>query len=153
MSLESLFVWLGQTPPGVFLAKSTAAFAATETLHLISLAVLAGAVLVVDLTALRVVLRASPPVEVARSLNPVLLSALGAIAVSGVLLVAAGPLKYYTNAIFPLKLTALAVAVTVQTGVYWALGRDRLGLAKSLAAASLALWFTVIVLGRWLGLI
>lgn len=153
MSLEPLFVWLGQTSPGVFLAKSTAAFAATETVHLISLAVLAGTVLIVDLATLRVVLRPSPAAEVARSLNPVLLSALGAIAVSGVLLVAAGPLKYYTNAIFPAKLAALAVAIVVQAGVYWALGRDRQGLAKSLAAASLALWFTVIVLGRWLGLI
>jgi hypothetical protein len=153
MSLEPLFVWLGQTPPGVFLAKSTAAFAATETLHLISLAVLAGAVLIVDLSTLRLVLRTSPAGAVARSLNPVLLSALGAIAVSGVLLVAAGPLKYYTNAIFPLKLTALAVAVLVQAGVYWALQHDRQGWAKVLAGGSLALWFTVIVLGRWLGLI
>lgn len=153
MSLEPLFVWLGQTPPGVFLAKSTAAFAATETLHLISLAVLAGTVLIVDLASLRVVFRQAAPAEVARSLNPVLLSALGAIVVSGALLVAAGPLKYYTNAIFPVKLAALAAAIAVQVGVYWALGRDRQALAKSLAAASLALWFSVIVLGRWLGLI
>ncbi len=153
MSLEPLFVWLGQTPPGVFLAKYTAAFAATETLHLISLAVLAGAVLVVDLSTLRVVFRQSAPAEVARGLNPVLASALGVIVVTGVLLVAAGPLKYYTNAIFPVKLTTLLVAVLTQVGVYVALGRERPGLAKVLAAASLALWLSVIILGRWLGLI
>jgi len=153
MSLEPLFVWLGQTPPGVFLAKSTAAFAATETLHLISLAVLAGSVLIIDLSSLRVVFRAAGPAEVARSLNPVLASALGVIAVSGVLLVAAGPIKYYTNPIFPVKLATLAVAIAVQVGVHKALGRDRLALAKGLAAASLALWLSVIILGRWLGLI
>ncbi len=153
MSLEPLFVWLGQTPPGVFLAKSTAAFAATETLHLISLAVLAGTVLVVDLASLRVIFRQTSPAEVARGLNPVLVTALSAIAASGVLLVAAGPLKYYTNAIFPLKLATLFLAVVVQVGVYRALAREKLGLAKGLAAASLALWFSVIILGRWLGLI
>ncbi|MBO9710306.1 MAG: hypothetical protein J7521_19045 [Caulobacter sp.] len=153
MSLEPLFVWLGQTPPGVFLAKSTASFAATETLHLISLAVLAGTVLIIDLTALRAIFKQASPAEVERSLRPVLLGALAVIAVSGVLLVAAGPLKYYTNAIFPVKLATLLVAVLVQAGVHVALEKRREGLAKGLAVASLVLWLSVIILGRWLGLI
>jgi hypothetical protein len=99
------------------------------------------------------IFRQASPAEVAKSLVPVLLSALAVIVVSGVLLVAAGPLKYYTNAIFPVKLATLAVAVVVKPGRHAALTRSRLGLARGLAAVSLALWLSVIILGRWLGLI
>jgi hypothetical protein len=152
MSLENAFAWLGGTPPGVFLAQSTSAFAATETLHLLALAALFGVVVVVDLSALRLAFRATAPVDIARGLTPVLAIALGLIAVSGLLLVAAGPLKYYTNPLFPLKLSALAAALAVQFGLHRALARGHVA-AKPLAVVSLVLWLGVIVLGRWLGLI
>lgn len=153
MSLEPLFVWLGQTPPGVFLAKYTAAFAATEALHLISLAVLAGAALVINLASLGALFRQTAPAEVARGLRPVLLTGLVAVVISGVLLVAAGPIKYYTNPIFPVKLGVLALAILIQAGVHRSLRGGRQGLAKGLAGLALALWLAVIILGRWLGLI
>jgi hypothetical protein len=155
--IESVFIWLGNTAPGVFLAHSTAAFAATESVHIVGLALVGGAILVGDLTVLGAVLKATPKGIVLRQLSALYLCALVVVAISGLLLVAAGPYKYYSNPLFPLKLGLLAVALTV----HWVLAR-RLrgatsaradGASRALAAASLVLWTAVVIAGRWLGLI
>jgi hypothetical protein len=157
MSIYNLFVWLGETAPGVFLRKSTAAFAATESVHLLSLAVLGGVVLILDLAALRLLLRRTPIADVARGLAPVFITSLTTIALSGVALVAAGPLKYYTNPLFPVKLGVLAVALAIHLVLQRSLARSKSDSApvglRVLAGVSLLLWTSVIVIGRWLGLI
>ena len=157
MSIEDAFNWLGATAPGVYLRQSTAAFAATESLHLLSLAVVGGVVLIVDLAALRLVLRGAAVADTVRSLRPVFRGALGMVVVSGVLLVAAGPIKYLSNPLFPVKLGLLALAVTLQAwlqrGLAGASSEAADGGWRTLAAASLFLWTAVIVAGRWLGLI
>ena len=142
--IEQIFVWLGNTGAGQYLAGSTAAFAATEALHIIALSLVGGAILVADLTVLGVVLKRSRADAVHSQLRSLFLVGLVGVVISGVLLVAAGPYKYYTNPLFPLKLLLLAAALVVQFFV-----RQR----KGLAAVSLVLWTAVVVTGRWLGLI
>ena len=153
--IESVFKWLGETAPGVFLAQSTAAFAATESVHIVALALVGGTILVVDLAVLGTLLKTTSVSVVMRQLRVLYVGALILVALSGVLLVAAGPYKYLTNPLFPLKLAMLAVALVLQ----WTLAR-RLrrrqkidGTARALAATSLLLWSGVVVAGRWLGLI
>jgi hypothetical protein len=155
MSLEQGFIWLGQSAPGQFLKDSTVAFAVVESFHILGLAILGGAVLITDLAALGVLVRRVPAGDVARSLTPVFWSGLVAMAVSGVLLVSAGPFKYYTNPLFPWKLGLLAVALIVQVALQLRLARCGASTLEinALAAGSLALWLTVAILGRWLGLI
>jgi hypothetical protein len=158
MFLESAFVWLGETPPGRFLAESTPAFAVVQALHILSFGILGGAVLALDLAALRVIFRAAPLAQVGRLLTPVFIASLSSAAVTGVLLVAAGPMKYYTNPIFPLKLGTLAIALIVHLAIYPAFarrgGEERKGVTGPvLGVASLVLWFGVAILGRWIGLI
>jgi hypothetical protein len=128
--IEQLFVWLGTTGVGQFLAGSTAGFATIESVHIVALAVI-------------------------DQLRVPFIGSLALVAISGVLLVAAGPYKYYTNPLFPLKLVLLAAAI----GVHFVL-QKRLrsrgsvdGLARALAAGSLLLWSGVVISGRWLGLI
>jgi hypothetical protein len=153
--IESLFIWLGTTAPGLFLAGSTAAFAATESAHIVGLAVVGGVVLISDFAALGFVLRNTSPGDVVRQLRVLYVGALVLVAASGVLLVAAGPYKYYSNPLFPLKLGMLVVALVLQ----WRLsrrislrdGRDRA--TRALAIASLTVWTGVVIAGRWLGLI
>lgn len=158
MSLEEAFVWLGETPPGKFLAESTPAFAVTQAAHILSFGILGGAILALDLAALGVIFRSSPLAQTGRQLFPVFLSALVAAAASGVLLVAAGPLKYFTNPLFPVKLGALALALAAHVALYPVLtgrnGGNHARLVGSLLGLlSLLLWFGVAILGRWIGLI
>jgi hypothetical protein len=153
--IETIFLWLGRTAPGVALQQSTAAFAATESVHIIGLSLVGGVVLVTNLAALGVVLKSTPSQTVFGQLRFLYLSGLLVVAVSGVLLVAAGPYKYYTNPLFPVKLTLLAIAATVQAVLSRRLRRSSPadGISRRLAAASLVTWTAVVVAGRWLGLI
>ena len=153
--IEQLFIWLGNTAIGTYLAGSTAAFAATEALHIIALSLVGGAILVADLTVLGVVLKTSRAEGVLLQLQTLFYAGLGFVAVSGVLLVAAGPYKYYTNPLFPLKLGLLVLALICQ-GLLQRKLRAQAGpgrAAKVLAGTSLVLWTGVVITGRWLGLI
>ena len=154
MSLLDAFMWLGTTPPGVFLKNSTFAFAMTESTHLLSLALLGGTVLTTDLAALGVLFRATPPQTVASGAARTFWIALAVVAISGVLLVAAGPYKYYTNPLFPLKLAFLAVSLLLQLGLLALLRRNITDApTRIVAGLSLLLWLSTLVAGRWLGLI
>lgn len=157
MSLEDAFIWLGETPPGIFLAESTPVFAVVQSIHILSFGLLGGAILALDLAALRVVFRNAPLAQTGRLLLPVFIASLATAAVTGLLLVAAGPLKYYTNPLFAWKLGTLTVALAVHLALYPILtakveGRGR-AVAASLGLISLVLWFGVAILGRWIGLI
>jgi hypothetical protein len=153
--IEEIFMWLGRTGPGVALQQSTAAFAATEAVHIIALSLVGGTILATDLTALGAVLKTTVPHSVFRQLRALYLWGLMLVAASGVLLVAAGPYKYYTNPLFPVKLALLVIAVVLQAVLSQRLktraSADRA--ARRLAAASLLLWTSVVIAGRWLGLI
>lgn len=157
MSLEDAFIWLGDTPPGVFLAESTPAFAIVQSLHILAFGLLGGAILALDLAALRIVFRKSTLAQTGRSLLPVFIASLATAAATGLLLVAAGPLKYYTNPLFAWKLATLAIALLVHLALYPILSAKvgaRAGvMAALLGIVSLVLWFVVAILGRWIGLI
>lgn len=153
--IEEAFMWLGRTAPGVAIQQSTAAFAATEAVHILALSLVGGIVLVTDLAVLGVVLKSTEPQSVGRQLRPFYLSGLILVAISGLLLVAAGPYKYYTNPLFPVKLALLVIAAALQAVLNGRLKR-RLSTdatARALAGASLVTWTAVVIAGRWLGLI
>ena len=153
--IEEIFLWLGRSAPGIALQQSTAAFAATEALHIVGLSLVGGAILVTDLTVLGVVLKATPPQSVFGQLRALYFLALSIVVASGVLLVAAGPYKYYTNPLFPVKLGVLVIAATLHAVLSRRLRREPSAdtTARRLAVASLITWTTVVIAGRWLGLI
>jgi hypothetical protein len=154
MSLLDAFLWLGETWPGQFLKASTFAFSMVESSHLLGLALLGGTVLAANLGALRVIFRGTPAVAVADGVSRAFWIALSLVVVSGVLLVAAGPYKYYTNPLFPVKLVLLVVALGLQVGVLATMRREGAEtLSRVLAGASLFFWLSTLVAGRWLGLI
>lgn len=148
-------MWLGRTSAGIALQQSTAAFAATEAIHIIALSLVGGTILVTDLAVLGVVLKTTAPHSIFGQLRALYLSALVLVAASGVLLVAAGPYKYYTNPLFPLKLALLAAAATLHAVLSRRLRRASSPdlAARRLAGASLVAWTSVVIAGRWLGLI
>jgi hypothetical protein len=156
-SIRELFVAFGMTPLGNFIRQSTWAFAAVETVHLIGLAVLGGAVILLGLTALGWGMRRQPVAVTALGLKPVFLSALTAMLATGVLLVASKPLRYYLSDPFRLKLLLLVLGVAIYLrlqGALIGLGENPPSLAlRSTGALLLFLWLGVGLAGRFIGLI
>lgn len=155
MILYDAFVWLGSTSLGVWLGESTAAFASTESVHIVALSLVGGSVLLTQLSVLGVAFKSLPPADVSRGLMPLMLAGLALVAASGAMLVSAGPFKYYTNALFPLKLSLLVAALATQWWLHWRITRGGVIAASTrlLALVSLLLWTSVVIAGRWLGLI
>jgi len=161
MDLQDIFVWLGGTPPGRYLAESTVAFAIVQSVHILSFGIIGGAILALDLAGLGLIFRVTTRAQTGRQLMPIFLVALAGAAISGALLVTAGPFKYYTNPIFAWKLGLLALAIIIHLAIYPGLrlnAKERTVhqpslVVRVLSLSSIVAWFGVAVLGRWIGLI
>lgn len=158
MTVLDAFLWLGSTRPGALLRQSTLLFGLTEAAHVTALALVGGSALIVNLSAVGVLLRAIPTRRIWRSVQPIMLLSLASGIVTGVLLVSSGPLKYYTNPVFFIKLALLLAAVVVHFTLYARVTRadaDVRGQTvwRVSAGLSLSLWLSVILAGRIIGLI
>jgi hypothetical protein len=157
MSLLALCHWLAHTSIGIIMRDSTWGFAIVEIGHLLALAVFGGAVLLVDLRFLGVGLRTQPAFRVARELLPLAAGGVIVMLASGLLMVANGPVRYYYNPAFRLKMILFAVAVVVhfllQIAAARCTARPEAGSRwlKTGAVVSLLLWFSIGVAGRAIG--
>jgi hypothetical protein len=155
----SLFQWIERSALGTSVNESLYAFALIESVHLLALAVIGGAVLIVDMRLLGLGLKRLPVAQVARTAQPWLIGSLIAIIVTGFPLfasLAAG--KYYGNEAFWYKMYFLAAATIFTFAVRQriAMGdeaRAASALGKLTAITSLVLWSGVGVMGRAIGFI
>jgi hypothetical protein len=157
-SLHTLFRWLGHTTIGVAMAQSTWGFPLIEMAHLIGLAGLGGAILIVDLRLLGIGPGRLPASRVARELRPLFLGSLIVMMVSGVLLVSAEALKCYSNPAFRAKMVLLFLALAISYAIHRNLiksGTDHRPTVwlKTAAILSLVLWLCVGAAGRLIGLL
>ena len=129
-------------------------FALTEAAHLLALAVVGCAVLVVDLRILGLGLTRQPVSEVAREMRPWLLGSLSGMAATGfVMFSSLAASQYYSHEAFWTKMWLLGAALTLTFTVrQWIVSggdaRARHPLAKVIAALSLLLWTSVALMGR-----
>jgi hypothetical protein len=127
--------------------------------HLVALAVIGGAVLVVDLRLLGVGFRRQPVVDVARAARPWLIGSLILILGTGFLLFASlAASKYYYNEAYWLKMYFLLAAIIFtfvvrQPFALRAAAPAQSGLAKGIGVTSIFLWLGVAVMGRSIGFI
>ncbi|MBP2275901.1 MULTISPECIES: DUF6644 family protein [Sphingomonas] len=151
--IHGLFQWLGQTGLGVFMRESTWAFAIVETIHLLGLAVLGGVVLVVNLTAGRVLFRRNDGAAIIAAARPAWLASLAVMLLSGGLLVASKPIRYYLDGTFRTKIALLALAIVASFLVQHIATQPRQSpaLIRTLAVLALLLWLGVGVCGRIIG--
>jgi hypothetical protein len=150
------FEWAEATTLGEMIRTSTWAFAVIESVHLLALSVIGGAVLIVDLRLLGFGLRTQPIADIAREARPWLVGSLIVMVVTGVGLFLSEPMKCYASTAFAVKMTCLALVLvftfTVRMKVTMAdEGRVRPPWLKLVALVSLALWFGVAASGRWIG--
>jgi hypothetical protein len=153
--LLPVFEWCDATALGAAVRNSLWLFPVIESVHLLGLSVLGGALLVVDLRLLGVGLKKQTIAELAGQMRPWLLGAVSVMGVTGFLLFLSESIKCYYNDAFWLKIETLPVALlfsfTVRARVAGAGGLDASLRTRIVGAISIALWFTVAAAGRWIG--
>jgi hypothetical protein len=155
-SLLPFFQWCEASAIGTAIRSSTWAFAVIESVHLLALAAIGGAVLVVDLRLLGWGLRRQTVAEVARDAYPWLVGSLVVMLVTGISLFLSESVKCYYSTPFWWKMSSLALAMifafTVRRRVTMSEdARVRPIYLKLVALVSLTLWFGVGAGGRWIG--
>ena len=156
MSLLPLFGWFDSSAVGEAIRESTWLFPVIEAFHLLGLAVIGGAVLLVDLRLLGLGLRRQPVDQIARDAQPWLIGSLIAMLSSGFLLFTSEAVKCYYHDAFRIKMTSLILAIvftfTVRRKVTLAEpGRVGPFWSGIVAVVSVTLWSGVGIGGRWIG--
>jgi len=149
--------WLARTGISHIMRDSTYDFAIVEVGHLLALAIFGGAVLLVDLRFLGVAFKSQPAPELARELLPLTGGGVVAMLLTGFFLFLGGPLRYYHNPAFDLKILLFVLALVghfaLQIGVCKQGDEEAKYplLVKAAAVLSLLLWFSVGLAGRAIG--
>ena len=148
------FEWCGQTLIGAAIRDSPGLFPLIEFVHLVALAVIGGAVLVVDLRLLGFAPRRQPVAKVAQTAEPWLLGSLLCLLITGALLFTSEAVELYYSGAFWTKMRFLLVAIlftfTIRRRVARGpeTGMEPL-LRRLVALISLTLWLGVALAGRW----
>jgi hypothetical protein len=148
------FHWLAKTGLGVAMQDSTWAFAIVEIVHLLALAVFGGAILMVDLRLIGVGLKNQSASRIAQELFPIVLIGMATMLISGFLLLASGPMRYYYNPAFRIKMWLFLIAVIFHIALQrWVSRSDsRQSIAQTAAAVvSMLLWLSIGLAGRAIG--
>lgn len=153
MPLLEAFRWLeANGPGGAYLRESTYGFSILLTVHVVSMCLFLGLIIMMDLRLVGLGNRSTPPAEIQKRLFPWQILGFAVVVVSGVLLFYSKPLYYYGKGYFWTKMVLMALAgvnagvihyVTHRGGGAW-----ESGAAKTAGAASLVLWASVLVTGR-----
>jgi len=138
---------LGQT-----IRESTWLFPAIESTHLLALALLGGAVLIISLSVLGVGLKTSPA-EIYKSARRYMDGAVITLLISGVLLGVSEPVKLYDRQAFWVKMISMVIAIAL---TYFAFNpmvrRGSTGFRiRSVTVLTMAAWLIVAIAGRWIG--
>jgi len=156
MDLLPFMQWCEGSWLGSAIRTSSWAFAVIESVHLLALAAIGGAVLIVDLRLLGFGLRDQPVRRVAREAFPWLVGALAVMLVTGIGLFLSEATKCYYSTPFRVKMSSLLLAITftftIRRKITSAEDSRVSPIVYSLVAlVSLVLWFGVGASGRWIG--
>jgi putative flippase GtrA len=156
MSLLPFFTWCEKSAIGEAIRNSQWLFPVIESVHLLALVLIAGAVLVVDMRLFGLGLRRQPVAQLARDAQPWLIGGLMVMLSTGILLFLSEAIKCYYSAAFAVKMTSLLLAIiftfTVRRKFVLADERRVSPLwSRLVAVVSVALWSGVGIGGRWIG--
>lgn len=155
MDLLPYFEWVEASALGNTVRQSLWLFPVIQSLHLLGLAMLGGAVLIVDMRMTGLGLRDHGISTIARDARPWFMLSLIVTLLTGVALFASEAIKCYYNTSFWVKITTLPLAIAITVGI-----RDRLALrttsdvtptTRIIGTMSAVLWFVVAAAGRWIG--
>ncbi|HEY4340637.1 MAG TPA: DUF6644 family protein [Steroidobacteraceae bacterium] len=157
MIFDSALVWLHDTAFGTVIRESVWAEPIIETIHVLTLGVFLGFVILLDLRLLDLVLRRTPVSTIFRQLNPWLFGSFAVMIVTGITLFTGDPVLFYGTIFFKLKMLMLLAAALNVVVFNFTIGRtmmqwDLLPVtprgAKITGILSLVLWIAVVACGR-----
>ena len=156
MSVLSFFTWCKNSSLGEAIRASRWLFPAIESFHLLALAVIGGAVLVVNLRLLGWGIYRQPVAQLWRDTRPWLMGSLTTMLVSGLMLFTSEATKLYYHEAFWVKMTSLLLATLFTFTVLRPIAladqaRVRPVWRKAVALISILLWSGVGMGGRWIG--
>jgi len=141
--------WIGQT-----IKESLWYFPAIEAVHLLGLALLGGAILVVDLRMFGLGMSNQSIAVVARSAQRWLVVSILVLLATGIPLFLSEAVKCFYNTSFWVKMIGLATGLvftfTIRNKVAMG-GTASPAVYRMVAAFSISVWFVVAAAGRWIG--
>lgn len=156
-ALYDLCQWLNNTNISVAIRESVYTFPVIEGAHLLAIGVSAGTIALTDLRLLGWIMKKDPASKVLSALLPFTIGGFVVVFITGGFLFWAEPAKSYSNVWFRFKLVFLLLAginaLVFHLGIYqrmdrWDSNAVPPSKARMAGAFSLALWATVIWLGR-----
>ena len=155
--LQPFFQWMGELGFSAYFLNSVWPTPIVQCIHLLAVAVFAGAVLIVDLRRLGVGLTSASVADLARTAQPWLVWSFVALVLTGIPQMASTALKQYYSPFFWWKMEALFVGVVVTFVIRRIISREegRFGPVwpKVVGVTSIALWTSVTIGARLIGLL
>lgn len=155
-AMMPFFRWLQHSPVARAIQDSRTLISILETIHLLGLTVLAGTILMVDMTLLGAGIRNHPVARIGRELAPWTLGGLIVLLLSGPVILTSEAEKCYYASFFWIKMAALIAAVLFHFTVYRRavsaeppVSRPK---ARLVACVSLGLWIGVALAGKMIGI-
>ncbi len=157
MELLGFFEWMETSLLGTIGKTYGGVYAIAQSLHLMSLVVLGGAVIVSDLRLLNLLLKDVSSEVVLEQAHRWFKAALFSVIATGVFMAAAVALRLYYNQFFWAKMISLLAGVLfvfmIKRPLLTSAPHAQISplAVKLVAIASLAIWFSVAATGRWIG--
>jgi hypothetical protein len=161
-SLQPFSSWLESTPVSAIIQSVSWIIPAVQTIHILAISVVMGAIVLVDLRLLGLTMRRQPAHEVANKLIPHVWYALIVLLISGALLITGEPGRSLSNPAFLLKMSLLAITLIITWALqrsarngtaFWQLAPNQRIVPSVVAIISLSLWIAIIFSGRWIAYI
>jgi Family of unknown function (DUF6644) len=157
-TLLSFCQWLGDTSLSIGIRESTWVYPVIESVHVLSLCVFVGLLVLWDLRLVGITLKRVAVSEVWSWLIPWITLGAALMVISGVLLFASDPVKFYGNIFFRLKAAglflALINAIAFHLGVErhlpdWDTAAVTPRAARLAGGVSIGLWAFIVLTGRF----
>lgn len=157
MSMLPFFEWMAQLRLSAFFLDNIWPTPIVQCIHLVAVCVFCGTVLLVDLRMIGRGLTEMPLADLARIVEPWMIGSFVVLVLSGIPQVTSLALKQYYSPFFWWKMQSVLLGVIFTVTVRRRMSRRTVAelgpvLPKMVAAASLALWTSVIIGARLIGL-
>jgi hypothetical protein len=157
--MQGTLIWLQNLPLPTEIRESSWLFPTIETVHVFSLVLVIGSIMVIDLRLLSLSNKDRSFTELSAEILPWTWAAFLGAAIAGALMFSSKAVIYYGNIPFRLKMLLLIIAasnmlsfhmITARNVASWDLGRTPLA-ARIAGGLSLCLWTGIVAAGRWIG--
>jgi hypothetical protein len=158
-ALSEFSRWLAATPLSHVIQTTKWVIPALQTVHILSVAVVFSAAVLVDLRLWRLLNRDVPLPDMARRFLPMIWPVLAVLLLTGSLLIIGEPKRSLLNSAFYLKMALLAVAIGLTAWLQWSLSsspnfwdknRGRRMAGQLAATLSIVVWCGILFAGRWI---